>query len=161
MRPFETEKVRCTGHCCRAFFLPYSYEQLQAKKADGSLRARDEQVPDMVIPLGQYENLPVELKAIVPPGSDSNDHYYTCKNYDTATGNCKVYETRPHMCSDYPYGSSCKYMGCTRKTECDRASMDQLSKEIKAVEQVLKPYAKMGASWGARCRQWLASCWRS
>lgn len=92
MRPFETEKVRCTGHCCRAFFLPYSYEQLQAKKADGS---------------------------------------------------------------------SCKYMGCTRKTECDRASMDQLSKEIKAVEQVLKPHAKMGASWGARCRQWLASCWRS
>jgi Fe-S-cluster containining protein len=41
-------------------------------------------------------------------------HYYTCKNLSPA-GDCVVYESRPTMCRDYPYGNPCDHAGtgCT------------------------------------------------
>jgi Fe-S-cluster containining protein len=39
-------------------------------------------------------------------------HYYRCKNLQP-NGDCGIYDTRPDMCRDYPYGRPCKIEGCT------------------------------------------------
>ncbi len=104
--------MRCTGHCCRNFPLPLSPEEFQSEAANIKARTiesdRDRefvQVASMLIPLG------VSSK----PYSDGRVQYrYSCKNF-SATGDCSIYETRPRMCSDYPYGGDCDHVtsGCT------------------------------------------------
>jgi Fe-S-cluster containining protein len=42
-------------------------------------------------------------------------HFYTCKHFDSTTGNCGIYEHRPLMCRDYPYGNTCRYLDCTMR----------------------------------------------
>lgn len=45
-------------------------------------------------------------------------HYYTCKHYDCSSQNCGIYEHRPRMCSEYPYGRDCNYLDCTMTENC-------------------------------------------
>lgn len=100
-RQVEVEELaRCTGHCCRSFFIPYSPAELMDRASQPGAGPEDMQIAQMVVPLPQ----PVQLGV----GS-----YYTCKHFD-GTG-CKIYETRPKMCSDYPYQSDCAFKDCTRK----------------------------------------------
>lgn len=101
------EAKRCTGDCCKVFSLPYTPEQLKEKFDNNRLDKRDRQVPGMVIYLGQHE------KYEGWPTTGLPEHLYTCKNFDRETNNCMVYETRPGMCSDYPYGTRCRYESCT------------------------------------------------
>lgn len=99
---------RCTGHCCSAFPLPFSPTEIcEMVLNNGSLPAPDggmllmqdgEQISRMVIPLG-YQ-------------TDNGKHVYTCRNLDEL-GNCRIYDERPRMCSDYPYGNECEIEGCT------------------------------------------------
>lgn len=49
---------------------------------------------------------------------DHKGYHYTCKHFDKNTGNCRIYKTRPKMCSAYPYGNECKYKGCTMEGDC-------------------------------------------
>ncbi len=96
---------RCTGQCCRAFFLPYSPEALDALAA----RQPDEetlQVHGMVVHLGLFDVNPAGGLNPVPC------HYYTCKHFDEPSGNCGIYETRPKMCRDFPYGKPCPFPDC-------------------------------------------------
>lgn len=112
---------RCTGHCCRAFYLPWGPDRLkqQLKEIDegrsfvtstgpqSDAHAEFRQVAEMVIYIGFQKN---------PDNKDPNQqpgHYYTCKNYDGEKGQCKIYETRPNMCRNYPYASPCGYSSCT------------------------------------------------
>jgi Fe-S-cluster containining protein len=43
--------------------------------------------------------------------SESEGHVYTCRHFDDETRLCTIYERRPEMCRDYPYGHSggCEY----------------------------------------------------
>lgn len=177
--PFEVETSRCVGHCCKAFFLPYSKEEMERKTKEGCFSPSDSQVAGMIIPLGNFTQLSPELQAMFPPGEhDESSNFYTCKNHDIVTGNCRVYETRPAMCKDYPYGHSCKYIGCKRTTEVDRARMDQLltkapedgEKEVKGRPTCCgggcrssKPVeaSEVGAGWAGRCGRWARVGWRS
>lgn len=107
------EASRCTGHCCRCFVLPCGPAELEAEKA----RVKDgEQIAAMVIYLGQHEVGWSPEAPILDPAPEGH-HYYTCKNFDVTTNNCRAYETRPAMCRDYPYGNPCRYQGCTRTLE--------------------------------------------
>jgi Fe-S-cluster containining protein len=105
---------RCTGHCCKKFYLPYEPDELvefRKRNEGGTIKLAQDNVKvcDMVIPLGPLNGKDVNgdpYKGLV------NGYYYTCKNYKD--GNCSIYETRPYVCSDYPYeGHTCKYKACT------------------------------------------------
>lgn len=100
---------RCTGHCCKRFFLPYlpsELEQIAERCDDGP------QIAAMVIPLGP----PTEEDQ--RPGVTSAEAFqsfaYTCRNL-LPNGDCAVYADRPKMCRDYPYEGRCVYPGCTAK----------------------------------------------
>jgi len=95
------EESRCTGHCCRDFSLPFSPGELRRRVIfEGLLDG--EQIADMVIYLG--------WRACV---FKKDGHRYTCRHLINGR-DCGIYETRPVMCRDYPYGGRCKYEGCTR-----------------------------------------------
>lgn len=95
---------RCTGHCCKSFWLPTSPIELahQAKRAKLRKSKFDQddclKIADMVIYQRPHEK---------------GGHRYTCKHFDAISGNCTNYENRPKMCSEYPYGSKCKFKLCT------------------------------------------------
>lgn len=175
---------RCTGHCCRAFSLPYSPSELtemvrheiactnyemqrsdimvallkteetvipklledgKTISAEELERLREEtineqlgpdprftadafgnrralqvlQIADMVEYLGWRES-PLPLAAWVADPQRSA-HYYRCKNL-TAEGNCGIYETRPMMCSGFPYGRPCSYAQCTWERAAEETS---------------------------------------
>lgn len=99
---------RCSGQCCAGFHIPFSPDDL--KKGWRALQD-GKQVKGMLVHL-----------RVVPPGGDmpmgtntSNEdaHIYTCKHHDKKTGDCSIYEQRPAMCRDYPYGKECEWDGCT------------------------------------------------
>ncbi|MDQ7818704.1 MAG: YkgJ family cysteine cluster protein [Melioribacteraceae bacterium] len=133
-----TEISRCTGHCCKDFTLAYSPEELKKefdetlsknRKILKQIKDREKRydetisymksdiylVPQMVIHLASIEvNCNGELHPLTL-------HHYTCTNHDPVTGNCKIYEARPRMCSNFPYydhpNGECPYKGCTMKYE--------------------------------------------
>ena len=121
--------TRCSGHCCRAFYLPFSHEELRANWRawrDGTF-ARGETdvfgrgvlqdidlIYPMVRPLGHPRHSPAPLKNTKADGS-APGHYYTCVHL-RADGDCGIYADRPAMCRDYPYGIECNYAECTWST---------------------------------------------
>ena len=122
---------RCTGHCCRAFTLPWSPAELQVLLADyrrwrrlglppkgGRKLLRDVQkITDMIIHLGRFPaaEWPApyrpEVRAGVPPDEGHRD-FYTCRHL-LPDGNCGDYERRPQVCRDFPYRHPCQYAPCT------------------------------------------------
>lgn len=97
----------CGGHCCRAFFLPFSPEELKEKQdqlEDGP------QIVAMVRHLGQFKTPPIN-RAHPVEQDHGGGHWYTCANL-TEEGLCGIYEDRPRMCRGYPYGASCNYAKC-------------------------------------------------
>ena len=98
--------IQCGGHCCRAFYLPYSPGAMAEQEPfllDG------EQIIAMVTYLGEFAE--GEGPANMRPGFRAAGHYYQCKNLGD-DGLCTVYEERPSMCSKYPYGGPCNYVEC-------------------------------------------------
>lgn len=126
---------RCTGHCCRRFSLPFSPEEWKAsyeqelRIQSGELKENPDPngppwplprpvdvmiVAQMIIPLGAHNWSPQTGKPYADDGQgDRLGHHYTCKHLDDATGNCRIYETRPEVCRKYPYGRPCGYTECT------------------------------------------------
>lgn len=108
---------RCTGHCCRAFTLPFTPQGLAALVAREAHLPKSEarELAPMLVYLGTFE--PQEAEARFGHCSSGEHHYWTCRNHDRVTGNCTIYETRPRMCIDYPYGKPCNYIECTSQPE--------------------------------------------
>ena len=116
---------RCTGHCCDAFYVDWFNVTAYAAMGD----------PDAV-----------QIKAMVRrllPGSffppnglpipESETRIFTCTHLGP-DHNCTIYETRPSMCSKYPYGKRCNYPGCTWDEA--RALPEGESKEKKGTSNV-------------------------
>lgn len=126
---------RCTGHCCEAFIIG-SPEQVKrrydaAMSVPVNMRRRDDhetiQIYEMVEYLGQFTFNPVhpvtditdyyertgqsQFKKNDPRFRDMG-HFHRCKNFDKVSRNCTIYETRPAMCSGYPDGRACTFVGC-------------------------------------------------
>ena len=89
------ETARCTGHCCQAFPLP-NYARL---RVNPRRFLQGEQILDMLRPLPR-----VDARSM-----------FTCARLQE-NGDCGIYETRPRMCTDFPYGRPCDVQGCTRRT---------------------------------------------
>jgi Fe-S-cluster containining protein len=138
MIPSEVQakpESRCTGHCCRMFFLPYSPDQLREEYQRWLRTDGDAVIHKGHIGYGQAKPLLAEIHLIYPmvihlsesypdgyamvnprdvdPEEVSAGHFYTCKHLDRTTDNCTIYEDRPGMCRDYPYRGSCNYAECT------------------------------------------------
>jgi Fe-S-cluster containining protein len=136
------EQKNCGGACCRAFTLPVDYDTLRRSYEwwlrDGNninsnvLEKAGVTIPfnyyrpiadihlifPMVIPLGKHDK--------TPQGSPVNTpvDWFTCKHFDKGMSLCTIYDHRPQMCRDYPYGSWCTYPGCQH----DRAETDEVRK---------------------------------
>ena len=103
---------RCNGFCCREFFLPLQYEQIQ-QRANETPTPENRQIADMLIPItrARYTGISDNILHETPGPT------YTCKHH-LPNGDCGIYENRPKMCRNYPYGQPCPYIGCTyRVTE--------------------------------------------
>jgi Fe-S-cluster containining protein len=113
---------RCNGHCCRAFPLSNNLAEIQASAraelageyfwVDEFMECRSlledaAVVVDMVIPIGKHRISP----------SSGNDmgreiDFYTCWHL-SPNGDCRIYERRPRVCSEYPYGNDrCDQPAC-------------------------------------------------
>ena len=96
---------RCTGHCCREFYLPFSNQEVADYAAGVNLP------PNEITDIGFMARNAV----FIGKGPDGSN-YFTCRMYDSATGNCGAYERRPRVCSGYPSytkGDKCSNKGCT------------------------------------------------
>lgn len=92
----------CTGHCCASFCIPQSPAQLAEMALDpddlDAAFLRDALVDAELLFDGRWG--------------------YECRHFvrdepGARTGRCSVYEARPAMCRDYPYGKPCTHPGCT------------------------------------------------
>ncbi len=129
VRRITREVGRCSGHCCQAFTLPLTPEYVDELKSAAEGAERGEPWPShlrrytdddiaivarMVRPLGRFPIL-------TPAGHRFRSplEWYACEHHDSESGDCKIYETRPRMCRDHPYGNTCNYVDCTRREEVD------------------------------------------
>lgn len=126
---------RCTGHCCKRFFLPCSPKELWEKYEDwirfgGKLaeffREGTIMPPEPRQAITWAEDVwliapMVRLVQVLEPGdtnpinpSDPPSEYkgYSCVHLQE-NGDCGIYEHRPGLCRRYPYGQPCVYEECT------------------------------------------------
>lgn len=120
---------RCTGHCCTGFTLPYPQNTFieSAWYQLGRFPLPPGTEPAHVV-AGTHCKVPLFLDAVFiadmiipvdpvaaaaryhsPPAVTS--HFFRCRHLKD--GNCSVYERRPRVCSEYPYGRPCVFKGCT------------------------------------------------
>lgn len=83
----------CTGECCSTLYFPGTHDQI---KQHADILIDGWQIINMIDPTGEQS---------------SKGHHYTCKHWDQTTRLCTIYENRPFMCSDYPYGQACEHCG--------------------------------------------------
>jgi len=137
-------KSRCTGDCCKAFYLSVPYDAMWRSR-QAQVRHEKYNVPlpenyveyednavilSMVKYLGEFKINPVSGHEYAGPTS-----LYTCKNL-AKNGDCKIYETRPAMCREFPDGKPCPYPGCTwRKEDQDAQFAQEQQEREKALDQ--------------------------
>ncbi len=106
---------RCTGHCCRDFYLPWQPEDLkrvanvEIEQAHGG-KPTHYDVDEIALVAGMVIPLPFSKK--LPDALEGGGYRYTCRFHNKETGDCGIYLTRPRMCSTYPYGKTCTYEEC-------------------------------------------------
>lgn len=117
---------RCTGHCCKCFplgiepderptgFSPDELEEIfnahaedREPTANGGRYLNDiEIVYPMIRYLGE-STVRIDGEKVDPP-----IHVYECAHLQE-NGDCGIYESRPEVCRDYPYGRPCGQPDCT------------------------------------------------
>lgn len=123
--------ARCTGRCCRDFDLPMSpgaarIMALAAEKGRGldtpngyrsPVRMADHYAggrayPGACVRLGSRAEAVLIGSMVRFIGRNGRGvHHYACTHLD-GEGNCSIYEQRPEMCRDYPYGETCRFREC-------------------------------------------------
>jgi Fe-S-cluster containining protein len=99
----------CDGRCCSVFFFPRTPREIAEKiEQDGAFNGNDgRMVQDMLVPLTTEEANARAERFGVPAKMISKDHMFTCRHWDEDTRLCTVYEHRPDLCRDFPYGKAC------------------------------------------------------
>jgi Fe-S-cluster containining protein len=129
----------CPGWCCAAFYWPTRLSDMRRhpeRYYDGS------QIADMLIPLTpkearkRYEKFSGRTTGAYT--WKHRGHWFTCKNWDEETRLCKIYEDRPQMCRDYPYGKECQH-GCG--LECGVPSEERQKIREEKIANQWKAYA--------------------
>jgi Fe-S-cluster containining protein len=103
---------KCSGQCCQSIVIPgFTQEDLRAAYL-AWLRSE----PEFTGPSGTFpmiRDIFLLYPMLKPKGYDQDKReVFSCKNYDTQTGLCTIYEIRPTMCRVYP-GGRCPCAGCT------------------------------------------------
>lgn len=106
----------CNGSCCERFYLPWTPETVKELKDN----------IDSGEPNEYHEDTEMIVNMVIPLESDDSTGgwWYTCKHWDRDTRLCTVYEQRPYMCREYPYGDKCKFCNSkcgTKKREVLKA----------------------------------------
>lgn len=92
--------VACGGRCCKSFPMSVSPFRL------GEIYQLSKGLPD------QYSVDAVTICEMLIRTDQEDDEMpsYTCKHLE-AGGLCGIYEQRPKMCREYPYGGACDHCG--------------------------------------------------
>lgn len=116
----EFELTRCsTAQCCRNFPLSVPLAELRENVRHHAARASA--TTGELPPCDAYGRPPVldaafVVDMVIPVRRDEHGLWrYRCRHL---VGNdCSVYERRPHLCRDFPYGRRCDHAddGCTRQ----------------------------------------------
>lgn len=111
---------RCRGHCCRCFTISAPFEEIKKSLRPSSIRVFPDahQVTEMLIPLGVMSNREVTEKYginsdLLLKHPEKTQERFTCKNL-AENGDCRIYESRPHMCRSYGEEKPCEYHECCR-----------------------------------------------
>lgn len=107
----------CGGGCCAVFWLP---REIGPGTVDGEF------IADMRIELTEEQARERWAKFIgtEPRASLTGNEQrttYTCRHWDEETRLCTVYDQRPNVCRDYPYGNPCSH-GCSYQVPVDVAT---------------------------------------
>jgi Fe-S-cluster containining protein len=103
---------RCTGHCCRKF--PLSFPPCQIADNYGAWMRGE---PKDHFGIDILTDIHLVAPAVRFTGEsytgDNGDRWlYSCIHL-TDNRDCGIYDMRPAMCRDYPYGRKCQQEGCT------------------------------------------------
>jgi Fe-S-cluster containining protein len=112
---------RCTGGCCRAFVISGTYGEIlrgydawlagaksSTRHGGGSMDIITDihLLATMLRPLGLFTENPATGRKYDKPTS-----LYSCVHLGES-GDCEIYDRRPGMCRNYPYGGKCEVRGC-------------------------------------------------
>jgi len=133
---------RCTGHCCKNFFLPFEPGRLYVEAANHKRWKAWLTEHRANIDMNDRSTWTPQLDGTTPPANARASHYeeieqiadlaiyvgylhpvtgeeagegrgwYSCRHLQS-NGDCGIYDSRPRMCRDYPYGQACKDVACT------------------------------------------------
>lgn len=95
---------QCNGMCCARFPLGENHEEVMALLKSGSVQDGFK-ILDMI--------------THIPPDDQIPYSTYTCRHWNTDSRRCVVYESRPFMCSDYPYDTMCRHCGAVSKVSAE------------------------------------------
>jgi Fe-S-cluster containining protein len=129
----DQPRSACPGYCCAAFYWPRTAAWMKQYAEEHTYDGP--QIRDMLIPLTpkqareRYERFAGESTQAF--SWKHRGHHFTCKNWDEATRLCKIYEDRPTMCRDYPYGQECQH-GCGLVGGCSSADRIKMREEQSA-----------------------------
>ena len=108
----DNEK-RCTGHCCESPTIHgYDFQMLYDIRNNHYKGMNCTQKSDLAFIIKnwnpKYDNSKKPVHAV-----------FECSLWDKSSGNCTIYDKRPSICMEYPYGKPCKVPNCTYKGEKD------------------------------------------
>lgn len=96
---------RCTGQCCRSFYLPFNHEEHRELLTDRDPSWAKDTLYSHGLRITAMDGAMI-LSMVIPLPGDGPQQY-TCKFFDGK--NCGAYEVRPDMCKSYPYGKPCEH----------------------------------------------------
>lgn len=90
--------------------MPFQIEEIRERA--GTL-TDGQAIADMLIPITRmrYTSLDGSNALVDNPGPT-----YTCKHHQT-NGDCGIYQDRPSMCRNFPYGRPCESASCEMKED--------------------------------------------
>lgn len=107
----------CNGMCCTVF--PYSTRLTEDHPLFALLEPLDaDQVEYRFERFGVGDNF---YNYSAEGLAESHGGAYMCREWDETTGLCRIYDSRPRMCSDYPYEGVCHHCGGTAEPDIIKA----------------------------------------
>lgn len=103
--------IPCGGRCCRSFPINASPEHIGERYAEAK-RFLEHGDPTHAQSL---DLVTIAEMVIRIDQEDDESPRYTCKHLGT-DGLCGIYERRPKMCREYPYGHACDTCGASNPT---------------------------------------------
>lgn len=119
MFPELEKQASCSmcGKCCEAIRLPMPYESFEYP----SIYKGAPFMHENFVPMTSSEAFDINPNLIrfTLEGELMESYYYSCKMYDKETKKCNAHDTRPEVCSGFPwYGHSINNQTLGMHLEC-------------------------------------------